>query len=105
MNATTQSSLRVLNRVAIDELGSITEQIKQLEARAKELKDHLANEFGEGTTLGVNFVVKVKLSERKTINGTNLAKELNAPADVVAKHTKVSAVITVSTERVTEVTA
>jgi hypothetical protein len=105
MNATTQSSLRVLNRVAIDELGSINEQIKQLEARAKELKDLLANEFGEGATLGVNFIAKIKLAERKTINGANLAKELNAPAEILAKHTKVTAYITVATERVTEVTA
>lgn len=102
MNATTLTSSKVLARVAIDELGTLSEQIKQLEARAKELKEFLANEFGEGNTLGGNFMVKITLSERKTINGTNLAKELNAPADIVAKHTKVSAVITVRTDRVNE---
>jgi hypothetical protein len=102
MNATTLTSSKVLARVAIDELGTLSEQIKQLEARAKELKEFLANEFGEGSTLGGNFIAKITLSERKTINGANLAKELNAPADVVAKHTKVSAVITVRTDRITE---
>jgi hypothetical protein len=102
MNATTLTSSKVLARVAIDELGTLSEQIKQLEARAKELKEFLANEFGEGNTLGGNFIAKITLSERKTINGANLAKELNAPADVVAKHTKVSAVITVRTDRITE---
>jgi hypothetical protein len=30
----------------VDELGSINDQIKALEARAKELKAHVANEFG-----------------------------------------------------------
>ena len=103
MNASTQPSFAVLATAAIDELGTINEQLKVLEARAKELKEHLANTFGEGATLGGEFVAKVSLTDRKTINGANLAKELNAPADIVAKHTKVSAVITVKTERVTQV--
>ena len=103
MNAITNTSVAALATAAIDELGTLNEQIKVLEARAKELKEHIANNFGEGATLGGEFVAKVTLTERKTINGANLAKECNIPAELVSKHTKISAVITVKTERVTVV--
>lgn len=87
----------------VDELGSINDQIKALEARAKELKAHVANEFGEGATAGNEYVAKVTLSQRGTLDGKALAAELGATAEQIAKFTKVSSVITVKTERVAHV--
>jgi len=84
----------------VDELGSINEQIKALEVRAKQLKDAVANEFGEGATLGRDFVCKVILSQRATINAKGIVEELEVPQEVVDRFTKISAVITVKTERV-----
>lgn len=87
----------------VDELGSINDQIKALEARAKELKAHVANEFGEGATAGNEYVAKVILSQRGTLDGKALAAELGATAEQIQKFTKVSSVITVKTERVAHV--
>ena len=87
----------------VDELGSINDQIKALEARAKELKAHVANEFGEGATAGNEYVAKVTLSQRGTLDGKALAAELGATAEQIAKFTKISSVITVKTERVAHV--
>ena len=84
----------------VDELGLINEQIKALEARAKELKEVVANEFGEGATVGQNFVCKISLSQRKTLDAKGIVSELAVPADVVERFTKISSVITVKTERV-----
>jgi hypothetical protein len=84
----------------VDELGLINEQIKMLEARAKELKEVVANEFGEGATVGQNFVCKISLSQRKTLDAKGIVSELAVPADVVERFTKISSVITVKTERV-----
>ena len=84
----------------VDELGLINEQIKALEARAKELKAVVANEFGEGATAGKQFVCKISLSQRKTLDAKGIVNELQVPADVVDRFTKISSVITVKTERV-----
>lgn len=103
MNATTQISVAALATAAIDELGTINEQIKALEARAKELKAHVANQFGEGAIAGSEFFAKVTLSQRNTLDGKSLAAELGATAEQVARFTKTTSVITVKTERVTPV--
>lgn len=87
----------------VDELGSINDQIKALEARAKELKAHVANEFGEGATAGNEYVAKVILSQRGTLDGKGLAAELGATAEQIQKFTKVSSVITIKTERIQHV--
>ena len=87
----------------VDELGSINEQIKALELRAKELKEVVANEFGEGATLGRDFVCKITLSQRATLNAKGIVEELAVPQDVVDRFTKISSVITVKTERVQQV--
>jgi predicted phage-related endonuclease len=87
----------------VDELGSINDQIKALEARAKELKAHVANEFGEGSTVGNEYVAKVILSQRGTLDGKALAAELGATAEQIQKFTKISSIITVKTERITHV--
>ena len=87
----------------VDELGSINDQIKALEARAKELKAHVANEFGEGATAGNDYVAKVTLSQRGTLDGKGLAAELGATAEQIQKFTKISSVITIKTERITHV--
>ena len=84
----------------VDELGLINEQIKLLEARAKELTATVANEFGEGATVGQNFVCKISLSQRKTLDAKGIVEEMHVPADVVERFTKISSVITVKTERV-----
>jgi hypothetical protein len=63
----------------------------------------VANEFGEGATVGNEYVAKVILSQRGTLDGKGLAAELGATAEQVQKFTKISSIITVKTERVTQV--
>jgi predicted phage-related endonuclease len=103
MNATVQTLHTALTQNVVDELGSLNEQIKMLEARAKELKDDLANSYGEGSFAGSQFSVKVTLSQRNTLDGKGLAAELGATAEQLKKFTKISSVITVKTDRITQV--
>jgi predicted phage-related endonuclease len=100
MNAVNQALIAALTNSVVDELGNINEQIKALEARAKELKEHLANSYGEGAFAGAQFSAKITLSQRNTLDGKALAAELNATPEQLKKFTKVTSVITVKNETI-----
>lgn len=74
----------------VDELGLIQDQIDQLTEQAEALKNQLKM-LGKGTYAGSMYVTTVTYTaERKSTAWAAVAKELNAPADLVAKHTKIT---------------
>ena len=49
----------------IDELAQLDQRVKSDTARCKELKDQIANEYGEGKHRGAVFGVRVTIEQRK----------------------------------------
>jgi predicted aconitase len=74
----------------VDQLGLIQDQIEALQEQAESLKDQIKL-LGAGTYAGTMYVTIIKVTpEKKTTAWSAVAKELNAPADLVAKHTKIT---------------
>jgi uncharacterized protein (UPF0335 family) len=84
----------------IDELGALNEQIKVLEARTKQLKADIADQYGEGNFVGQGYTVKITLSQRETVNAKKLIELCKIASDDVVKCTSIAAVITVKTDRI-----
>lgn len=77
----------------VDQLGMLLAQIADLEAQAEVLKNELKN-IGEGHIEGNLYKSCVTLSQRKTIDNKAVFAEANVPADLIAKHTKTTAILT-----------
>lgn len=74
----------------VDQLGLIQDQIEALQEQAESLKDQIKL-FGAGTYAGNMYVTTIKVTpEKKSISWASVAKEANVPAELVAKHTKVT---------------
>jgi hypothetical protein len=85
----------------IDTLGALLADIKVLTAKADAIKDDLkdsANLSGDRTFEGDAFKALYIESNVSTVDWKSLAKELNIPADVIAKYTKTSARFSVKVE-------
>jgi len=84
MNTTT-TALKI-----IDDLGLIQDQIDALTEQAEALKDQIKL-LGAGTYAGTMYVTTIKVTpEKKTTAWSAVAKEMSAPAELVAKHTKIT---------------
>jgi hypothetical protein len=79
-----------LNKV--DQLGMLLAQIADLEKQADIIKNELKQ--NEGHIEGNLFKACVTLSQRATVDNKAVFAEANVPADLIAKHTKTTAVIT-----------
>lgn len=79
-----------LNKV--DQLGMLLAQIADLEKQAEILKNELKQT--EGHSEGNLFKACVTLSQRATVDNKAVFAEANVPAELIAKHTKTTAVIT-----------
>ena len=77
----------------VDQLGMLQAQIADLEAQAEVLKNELKN-AGEGHVEGNLYKSCVTLSQRNTVDNKAVFAEANVPAELIAKHTKTTAVIT-----------
>lgn len=77
----------------VDQLGMLLAQIADLEAQAEVIKNNLKN-AGEGHVEGNLYKSCVTLSQRKTVDNKAVFAELNVPAELIEKHTKTTAVIT-----------
>jgi hypothetical protein len=77
----------------VDQLGMLLAQIADLEAQAEIIKNNLKN-AGEGHVEGNLYKSCVTLSQRKTIDNKAVFAEANVPTDLIEKHTKTTAVIT-----------
>ena len=76
----------------VDQLGMLLSQIADLEAQAEVIKNELKQQ--EGHIEGNLYKACVTLSQRKTVDNKAVFAEANVPADLIKKHTKTSAVIT-----------
>jgi hypothetical protein len=77
----------------VDTLGMLMAQIAELELQAEAIKNELKN-AGEGHVEGHLYKSCVTLSQRKTVDNKALYAELNVPAELIEKHSKTTAVIT-----------
>jgi hypothetical protein len=77
----------------VDQLGMLLAQIADLEAQTEVIKNKLKN-AGEGHVEGNLYKSCVTLSQRKTVDNKAVFAELNVPAEVLEKHTKTTAIIT-----------
>lgn len=74
----------------VDQLGLIQDQIDALNEQAESLKDQIKL-LGAGTYAGTMYVTIIKVTpEKKSTAWSAVAKELNAPAELVTKHTKIT---------------
>jgi hypothetical protein len=80
----------------IDTLAVLDRQVKELTAQTKSLKEDIANQYGEGKHRGENYGVTVSLYESSTVDYKGLLAELGVTAEQIAKFTKKSATIRVS---------
>ena len=76
----------------VDQLGMLLAQIADLEAQAEQIKNKLKQ--NDGIIEGNLYKSCVTLSQRKTVDNKAVFAEANIPADLIAKHTKTTAVIT-----------
>lgn len=79
----------------VDRLGRLQEQIKSLQAQESLLKDELKNQ-GEGVQVGQYYTSEVKLYQKTTVDNKGLYTELSVPADLIAKYSKSTAVISIN---------
>lgn len=86
--------------VQIDTLGSLMAQIAELTKQADKIKDELkdrASISGEKSFEGASFKATYSESNRSTVDWKAIAVELSIPADLIARHTKTSAVYSIKT--------
>ena len=76
----------------VDQLGMLLAQIANLEAQADVIKNELKQ--NEGHVEGNLFKACVTLSQRATVDNKAVFAEANVPAELIAKYTKTTAVIT-----------
>ena len=86
--------------VKIDTLGALNAKIAELTKQADKIKDELkdvASMSGQKVLVGASYVAAYTESNRSTVDWKAIAKELNIPADLIAKHTKSTAVYSIKT--------
>jgi len=76
----------------VDQLGMLLAQIANLEAQADVIKNELKQT--EGHVEGNLFKACITLSQRATVDNKAVFAEANVPAELIAKYTKTTAVIT-----------
>jgi len=83
----------------VDTLGFLLAQIKDLTDKADAIKDAIKDTAvrtgGVKSFEGNLFSATVNESDRKTVDWKAIAKVCNIPADLIAKHTSVTAVFSV----------
>jgi len=88
MNAITEIKL-----APVDQLGLLLAQIADLEAQAEIIKNQIKNE-GEGSVEGSLYKGTVSLSQRTTVDNKAVFAAADVPAELIAKYSKTTAVIT-----------
>jgi len=86
--------------VQIDTLGSLMAQIAELTKQADKIKDELkdvASMSGQKSFEGASYKATYSESNRSTVDWKAIAAELSIPADLIARHTKTSAVYSIKT--------
>ena len=89
---TTTTALKI-----VDQLGLIEDQIEALKEQQESLKNQLKM-LGAGNYAGDMYITTVKAYEKNTTAWAAVAKELGASAELVAKHTKLSQIVSAETK-------
>ena len=76
----------------VDQLGLLMAQIADLEKQADAIKNELKQQ--EGHIDGNLFKACVTLSQRATVDNKAVFAEANVPAELIAKYTKTTSIIT-----------
>lgn len=96
MKANKTNIMNVAIITDIDAMVALDKQIKELEKKLVAAKNDIANKYGEGEHKGEIYSALVTLSQRSTVAWKKVADEAKIPLDMIAKHTKTSAIITVT---------
>lgn len=95
--------MNTVEKAKIDRLGALVAQIDELTKEATKIKDELKDiatlPDGQHEFLGDAFRALVVEQNRNTVNYSKLVEDLKIAQDVVAKYTKVTAVISVKTNQ------
>jgi hypothetical protein len=86
--------------VKIDTLGALNAKIAELTKQADAIKDELkdvASMSGQKSFEGASYKATYSESNRSTVDWKAIAAEMAIPADLIAKHTKTSAVYSIKT--------
>ena len=83
----------------VDRLGQLQDQIEKLKAQESLLKDELKNQ-GEGVQVGQYYTSEVKLYQKTTVDHKAVYAELDVPPTLVAKHSKSTAVISITVKAI-----
>ena len=83
----------------VDVLGDLLAQIDRLQTQADLIKDQLKN-LGEGVRVGDHYTSEVKLYQRTTVDHKAVYAELNVPTELLAKHSKSTAVISINVKAI-----
>jgi hypothetical protein len=87
-----------INFTSVDTLGTLLAQIADLTKQAEAIKDNIkdsASAGGAKVIEGAIFKATYIESNRSGVDYKALLAELNAPAELIAKHTKTTAVFSV----------
>lgn len=76
----------------VDQLGLLLAQIADLEQQAEAIKNELKQQ--EGHIEGNLYKACVSLSQRKVVDNKAIYEAAQIPAELIEKHTKTTAVIT-----------
>lgn len=79
----------------IDELGFLEEQIKNLQDQTKVIKDRIkevSSMNGVKQLEGTLYCATYTEANRKVVDYKEILAEMNCPAELIAKHTSVTAV-------------
>ena len=86
--------------VQIDTLGSLMAQIAELTKQADKIKEELkdrASISGEKSFEGATYKATYTETNRSTVDWKAIAAEMSIPVDLIAKHTKSTAVYSIKT--------
>jgi hypothetical protein len=83
----------------VDVLGDLLAEIDRLQSQADLIKDQLKN-LGEGVRVGDNYTSEVKLYQKTTVDHKAVYAELSVPADLIAKYSKSTAVISLTVKAI-----
>lgn len=83
----------------VDRLGQLQDQIEALKSQETILKDELKNQ-GEGVQVGQYYTSDVKLSQRTIVDKNAVLAELSVPPALIAKHSKTTAVISITVKAI-----
>lgn len=89
----------------VDTLGRLIDQIAELTKQAEAIKSAIKSDASLGgprVITGAEYVAVYSETNRTNVDWKAVAKELNIPAELIARHSKTSAIYSVKTESINQ---